>query len=111
ERVPCGRAATHVLTMPRNHPSSPSIVYWHRHRRELHCFPTRRSSDLRGHASVVFRAEVVEGVHATAGEEGFRRARRVGALQRCVDRKSTCLNSSHVRISYAVFCLNKEKDQ
>src|SRR5215813_15506853 len=27
----------------------------------------------------------------------------------CVDRKSTRLNSSHVRISYAVFCLKKKK--
>src|SRR3989442_11310985 len=27
------------------------------------------------------------------------------------DRKSTRLNSSHVRISYAVFCLKKKKDQ
>src|SRR5690606_39444143 len=26
-----------------------------------------------------------------------------------VDRKSTRLNSSHVKISYAVFCLNKKK--
>src|SRR5215813_14411395 len=26
-----------------------------------------------------------------------------------IDRKSTCLNSSHVRISYAVFCLKKKK--
>src|SRR5690606_9481269 len=25
------------------------------------------------------------------------------------DRKSTCLNSSHVKISYAVFCLKKKK--
>src|SRR5437870_8354075 len=31
--------------------------------------------------------------------------------QRClVDRKSTRLNSSHVAISYAVFCLKKKKD-
>src|SRR5690625_6279829 len=33
-------------------------------------------------------------------------------LQRCVgslDRKSTRLNSSHVAISYAVFCLKKKK--
>src|SRR5436305_6953802 len=28
-----------------------------------------------------------------------------------VDRKSTRLNSSHVRISYAVFCLKKKKIQ
>src|SRR5699024_11345262 len=32
-------------------------------------------------------------------------ARRSGAG----DRKSTCLNSSHVSISYAVFCLKKKK--
>src|SRR5436305_7809104 len=30
------------------------------------------------------------------------------ALQRALDRKSTRLNSSHVRISYAVFCLKKK---
>src|SRR5215469_17896009 len=29
--------------------------------------------------------------------------------RRCVDRKSTRLNSSHVEISYAVFCLKKKK--
>src|SRR5690554_7598951 len=29
--------------------------------------------------------------------------------QHCIDRKSTRLNSSHVRISYAVFCLKKKK--
>src|SRR2546428_6100302 len=28
---------------------------------------------------------------------------------RCVDRKSTRLNSSHDQISYAVFCLKKKK--
>src|SRR3712207_5545463 len=27
------------------------------------------------------------------------------------DRKSTCLNSSHANISYAVFCLKKKKQQ
>src|SRR3989442_2170147 len=32
-----------------------------------------------------------------------------GAGRRCLDRKSTRLNSSHVRISYAVFCLKKKK--
>src|SRR6266581_8618127 len=29
----------------------------------------------------------------------------------CGDRKSTCLNSSHPSISYAVFCLKKKKKQ
>src|SRR5690554_1162064 len=33
---------------------------------------------------------------------------RLGAYE-YVDRKSTRLNSSHVRISYAVFCLKKKK--
>src|SRR5690606_41199544 len=33
---------------------------------------------------------------------------RVGRL---ADRKSTRLNSSHVKISYAVFCLKKKKEQ
>src|SRR5436305_5225048 len=32
-----------------------------------------------------------------------------GALPAKADRKSTRLNSSHVRISYAVFCLKKKK--
>src|SRR5436305_14736982 len=33
-----------------------------------------------------------------------------GRLSACTDRKSTRLNSSHVRISYAVFCLKKNRD-
>src|SRR5690554_7580849 len=33
----------------------------------------------------------------------------VGSENEEVDRKSTRLNSSHVRISYAVFCLKKKK--
>src|SRR5579872_7591677 len=36
----------------------------------------------------------------------FRRVRRAARWR---DRKSTRLNSSHVRISYAVFCLKKKK--
>src|SRR5690349_23988675 len=34
-----------------------------------------------------------------------------GVLPAYVDRKSTRLNSSHVEISYAVFCLKKKKKQ
>src|SRR5690554_7412089 len=33
------------------------------------------------------------------------------AYSKNVDRKSTRLNSSHVRISYAVFCLKKKKNK
>src|SRR6266496_5327625 len=36
-------------------------------------------------------------------------ARRAGRRVRRRDRKSTRLNSSHVEISYAVFCLKKKK--
>src|SRR5207253_2865258 len=35
----------------------------------------------------------------------------VGQVCFCIDRKSTRLNSSHVAISYAVFCLKKKKKQ
>src|SRR3989442_11037712 len=35
----------------------------------------------------------------------------LGAAMLVGDRKSTRLNSSHVRISYAVFCLKKKKNQ
>src|SRR5207302_9931470 len=36
-------------------------------------------------------------------------SRRARAARRQGDRKSTRLNSSHVKISYAVFCLKKKK--
>src|SRR5436305_11157133 len=37
--------------------------------------------------------------------------RSLDFIEAGVDRKSTRLNSSHVRISYAVFCLKKKKIQ
>src|SRR5690554_1953143 len=40
------------------------------------------------------------------GVQGILAVNAVGGIQ---DRKSTRLNSSHVRISYAVFCLKKKK--
>src|SRR5437868_8955358 len=39
------------------------------------------------------------------------RERWIAARRRELDRKSTRLNSSHVSISYAVFCLKKKKSQ
>src|SRR5437868_10504320 len=38
-------------------------------------------------------------------------AEGLGANSAAVDRKSTRLNSSHVSISYAVFCLKKETER
>src|SRR5690606_41920148 len=42
------------------------------------------------------------------GEVGEGHAGRRADLERQEDRKSTRLNSSHVKISYAVFCLKKK---
>src|SRR5690606_41789556 len=51
---------------------------------------------------------------ARCGHRGGRRAPKAyprARAIRCRDRKSTRLNSSHVKISYAVFCLKKKKKQ
>src|SRR5690606_42072971 len=50
--------------------------------------------------------DAVQGHHGSAAP-----VRRIGAAARGGDRKSTRLNSSHVKISYAVFCLKKKKQQ
>src|SRR5690606_40476007 len=42
---------------------------------------------------------------------GGERALAVAFVQAQLDRKSTRLNSSHVKISYAVFCLKKKKGE
>src|SRR5690625_5794979 len=41
----------------------------------------------------------------------FRRVKSFNLMRRGIDRKSTRLNSSHVAISYAVFCLKKKKEK
>src|SRR5436309_10445577 len=53
---------------------------------------------------------------ALAAQSSVRVALRVASSGRCdeqrhpQDRKSTRLNSSHVKISYAVFCLEKKEE-
>src|SRR5207249_6627479 len=95
----------------------------------LHSFPTRRSSDLdefpdisdpalRGTASIGRRlqdplSELVKidpqhvGVGLYQHDVSSKHLKEMleGVIESCVDRKSTRLNSSHVSISYAVFCL------
>src|SRR5436309_11018315 len=66
-------------------------------------FPTRRSSDLPAPGL----AAGSTGRRSVCGE-GQPRCRRAPG-ERGQDRKSTRLNSSHVKISYAVFCLKKKK--
>src|SRR5207248_6425613 len=92
--------------------------------RDLHSFPTRRSSDLRPlprapglrprRGDPCSRRRGAGDLRPTAVLVGARellhpgRGRRARAAR--VDRKSTRLNSSHRTISYAVFCLKKKKD-
>src|SRR5437870_11374163 len=63
-------------------------------------------------------AEIHDSAHreGPAVSERLRRPAQVRAArglerQALLDRKSTRLNSSHVAISYAVFCLKKKKKQ
>src|SRR5690606_41903254 len=108
---------------------SSSFFYTYLAYRDLHSFPTRRSSDLgarqqqcvgveQRHAHVVHIAGLEVAIpHAVLAPEpgssvrdhdGLRGPRGSRSEQQ-IDRKSTRLNSSHVKISYAVFCLKKKK--
>src|SRR5439155_22622996 len=105
-------------------PHSSFFFYSYVVHRDLHSFPTRRSSDLVRNVAAVF-LEQVDDVVALEGAdpaflgffEGVLAGRQIarGAHARGiadhvgkVDRKSTRL-TSHVAISYAVFCLKKKK--
>src|SRR5690606_41652961 len=110
---------------PHTHPTT--LVCRYRAHRDLHSFPTRRSSDLQ-----------VAGTYPTIRCEALGRTPPINKFQcgefkaslrhknpffhfpglicskfplsLASDRKSTRLNSSHVKISYAVFCLKKKKE-
>src|SRR5690625_7238969 len=59
-----------------------------------------------------FLCEWYEPIDPDGPEAGLRRRSKGGFLTQkdaAADRKSTRLNSSHVAISYAVFCLKKKK--
>src|SRR5690606_40079622 len=75
----------------------------HRH---LHSFPTRRSSDLLPYGSPAPYCSPPENDEGSAPGNVSSAGPRCGSLP---DRKSTRLNSSHVKSSYAVFCLKKKK--
>src|SRR5205814_9734810 len=95
--------------------------------RSLHSFPTRRSSDLLvgnggGDCGVGVpqndrapRAKVIEELVAVGVVEvlatGVVNHQGLSANGAERDRKSTRLNSSHLGISYAVFCLKKKQIQ
>src|SRR5690606_39639255 len=78
---------------------------------------TRRPLPVRVHAEARVVAEpgrdlVLDPPAPRAGARGLRHAGAAALDRRGVhaDRKSTRLNSSHVKISYAVFCLKKKKN-
>src|SRR5690606_41242691 len=101
---------------------SPLLFYCDGVHRAPHSFPTRRSSDLVEEAIrnmqivapfdgtvVSLDAQLGETVNTMSlGTSGGRSA-VVTIADLARDRKSTRLNSSHVKISYAVFCLKKKK--
>src|SRR6266571_1131365 len=72
------------------------FFYGYGDHRDLHSFPTRRSSDLAGLA-----------VTPAGGDVLYVEAQLLPGGKGLTDRKSTRLNSSHMSISYAVLCLKK----
>src|SRR5436305_9716281 len=95
------------------------LLYYSLAIRDLHSFPTRRSSDLKVQSVLLPLCSTPPAIS---------RPSRSSRRQSCVsgiaasnptiatgialsDRKSTRLNSSHVLLSYAVFCSNKNTPQ
>src|SRR5690606_41655787 len=80
--------------------------------RDLHSFPTRRSSDLnrfgRTGSRPLFPCRISQ-LRVKAGVMRPPTSAIKSRISAKPDRKSTRLNSSHVKISYAVFCLKKKK--
>src|SRR5690625_6556207 len=64
-------------------------------------------------APVIYTLSLHDALPISPRSSCYRDVRQVSRLQRRVvnrgDRKSTRLNSSHVAISYAVFCLKKRR--
>src|SRR5690606_42154616 len=88
------------------------------HLPDLHPFPTRRSSDLtllpRPKVDNTFQQppKSLGGqgcIHSNGLGFEHHRQTRHDKGHTLTDRKSTRLNSSHVKSSYAVFCLKKKK--
>src|SRR5699024_12428127 len=105
---------------------SPSLSLHHSplHHRPHHSFPTRRSSDLsppvnRGRRPpnmLSHRVQVLPPLRILIHAHPLRTCLKPISSNRLRDnqlmprdRKSTRLNSSHVSISYAVFCLKKKR--
>src|SRR5690554_7171480 len=78
---------------------------------DIHGAPERiRTSDLCLRRAALYPAELrAHSKPRVARQFRVRNLTCAGGVCKIADRKSTRLNSSHVRISYAVFCLKKKK--
>src|SRR5690606_10964189 len=84
------------------------------HAPELEALRDYWQVSLESESEQLCRAEYLAGAlleAAERGSDGLSRDRLKAAMSQPQDRKSTRLNSSHVKISYAVFCLKKKTTQ
>src|SRR5207244_8948595 len=109
----------------KSHPTPYYSSHYYAHPKKLLSFPTRRSSDLkmddqkqRGRRLIakntIFNLTgqilpMVAGVVTIPFIVRGLGAAEYGILSIAINRKSTRLNSSHQIISYAVFCLKKNR--
>src|SRR5699024_11760016 len=82
----------------------------------LHSFPTRRSSDLYFSNFCYNKENGDDNMFGNTFDNVIRIvlttfifSAAIMPVMKRIDRKSTRLNSSHVSISYAVFCLKRKK--
>src|SRR5699024_12604204 len=119
------RPASHPPNDPTHHPQlQPHIPLTHPpfnppKRPHPHSHPTKQPTQTASKSFCRFRAAAVPRNRQT-GSQGISRSAhlykltlgsfvvRSATLKKPRDRKSTRLNSSHVSISYAVFCLKKK---
>src|SRR5689334_24758572 len=100
------------------------FFYCYGYHRDLHSFPTRRSSDLLEldlRMPDGFALKVLSQARAAVNDQSVQQTILrngdvigIGAVKIRFwlgDRKSTRLNSSHSSISYAVFCLKKKRNR
>src|SRR3989442_7296678 len=89
------------------------LMIWRPPRSTLFPYTTLfRSLDHDGGLGILGAQVLAELIAQVGGRValGEHRRGRVAVNRAVIDRKSTRLNSSHVRISYAVFCLKKKKN-
>src|SRR5690606_41664534 len=70
---------------------------------------TTRANHLRARPGELFHRVLQRALHARPFGQTLPTLVGAAVILNCQDRKSTRLNSSHVKISYAVFCLKKKK--